>query len=81
MFSVEDPQLWKSRCENYYEMYGVEESLRVRVASMHMEGSAACWLQSAERRIREESWIAFCAMIHDRFGRDSDSSAFSYSPD
>jgi hypothetical protein len=42
VFSGEDPQLWKSQCGNYYEMYGVEESLWVRVASMHMEGHAAC---------------------------------------
>jgi hypothetical protein len=27
VFWGEDPQLWKSRCKNYFEMYGVEESL------------------------------------------------------
>jgi hypothetical protein len=70
VFSGEDPQLWKSRCENYYEMYGVEESLWVRVALMHMEGAVAPWLQSAECRIIETSWSEFCVMIHDRFGCD-----------
>jgi hypothetical protein len=44
MFSGEDPQLWKLRCKNYFEMYGVEESLWVRVASMHMEATVAQWL-------------------------------------
>jgi hypothetical protein len=70
VFSDEDPQLWKSRCENYYEMYGAEESLWAHVVSMHMEGLAARWLQSTESSIKEASWTAFCAMIHDRFGHD-----------
>jgi hypothetical protein len=51
-------------------MYGVEESLWVWVGWMHMEGTTARWLQSVEHRIREASWTTFCAMIHDRFGRD-----------
>jgi hypothetical protein len=41
VLSGEDPQLWCSRCENYFDMYEVELSMWVRVASMHMEGSAA----------------------------------------
>jgi hypothetical protein len=38
MFFGEDPQLWHSRCENYFEMHGVESSLWIKVASMHFEG-------------------------------------------
>jgi hypothetical protein len=41
VFGGEDPQLWRSRCENYFNMYGVKQSLWVRVASMHVEGVAA----------------------------------------
>jgi hypothetical protein len=59
-----------SRCENYFEMYGVESSIWVRVASMHMEGVAAHWLQSTERRVRSATWDAFCSLIHDHFSRD-----------
>jgi hypothetical protein len=70
MFVREDPQLWRSRCENYFEMYDVESNLWVRVASMHLEGPAAHWLQSVERRVKQVGWDAFCAMIHDRFGHD-----------
>jgi hypothetical protein len=52
MFSGEDPQLWRSRCKNYFEMYAVESLLWLRVASMHFEGVAARWWQSVERRFR-----------------------------
>jgi hypothetical protein len=40
VFNGDEPQLWRSRCENYFAMYGVEPSMWVRVATMHLEGSA-----------------------------------------
>jgi hypothetical protein len=70
VFVGEDPQLWRSRCENYFEMYDVESTIWVRVASMHMDGVAARWLQSTEHRVRSASWDQFCSLIHDRFSRD-----------
>jgi hypothetical protein len=44
VFSGEDPQLWRSRCENYFDMYSTEQSMWFRVAGMHVEGVASCWL-------------------------------------
>jgi hypothetical protein len=43
MFNGDDSQLWRSHCESYFEMYGVESTLWIKVASMHPEGPAACW--------------------------------------
>jgi hypothetical protein len=70
VFNREDPQLWRSRCENYFEMYGVESSLWIKVASMHLEGAAAHWFQSTKWRLCQASWDSFCTLIHDCFGRD-----------
>jgi hypothetical protein len=70
MFTGEDPQLWRSGCENYFDMYGVEQQLWVRVASMHLEGPTAHWLPSTERQLRHAGWDRFCVMVHDRFGHD-----------
>jgi hypothetical protein len=69
-FSSDDPQLWRSRCESYFEMYGMEYSLWIKVASMHFEGAAARWFQSHEKCVRDIPWDSFCAMVHERFGRD-----------
>jgi hypothetical protein len=44
VFSGKDPQLWRSRCENYFDMYGIELSLWVWVPMMHFEGSMVPWL-------------------------------------
>jgi hypothetical protein len=41
LFNGEDPQLWRSWCERYFDMYGVESSIWVKVAVMHLEGTVA----------------------------------------
>jgi hypothetical protein len=51
-------------------MYGGEQSLWVCVAAMHMEGSAARWVQSNERQIKNMGWHCFFEMLHELFGRD-----------
>jgi hypothetical protein len=69
-FDGESPQLWKSRCESYFEMYEVDETVRVKVASMHFEGLAARWLQSVDHRVRSTTWTELCSWIHECFARD-----------
>jgi hypothetical protein len=46
-------------------MYGVNPSLWVNVASMHVEGSVARWLQSIERQLWSVGWDEFCVLVHD----------------
>lgn len=69
-FDGENPKLWQSRCENYFDMFGIDPSMWIKVASMHLKGVAARWLQSVERRVRTATWSQFCEMVHMRFGRD-----------
>jgi hypothetical protein len=65
VFSGENLQLWRFRCENYFEMYAVESSLWIRVASMHLKGVAARWFQSLEKQVKALSWEEFCVLVHD----------------
>ena len=69
-FDGSHPKLWTSRCEDYFELYSVDPSIWIKVASMHFSGAAARWLQALERRIRHVSWNEFCEMLLERFGRD-----------
>ncbi|WVZ90409.1 hypothetical protein U9M48_036715 [Paspalum notatum var. saurae] len=69
-FDGENPKLWIIRSESYFDMYGVEQSMWIRVASMHFEGVAARWLQSVERELRFANWAQFCRLVLDRFGKD-----------
>jgi hypothetical protein len=50
-FEGGNPMLWQSCCENYFDMYGVDFSVWVKMASMHFDGLAAHWLQSVNHRV------------------------------
>jgi hypothetical protein len=69
-FDGENPKLWQSHYENYFEMYVVESCVWVRVATMHFDGVAARWLQPVNHHIKTVSWSKLCSWIHERFGHD-----------
>lgn len=69
-FDGDNPQLWKTCYENYFDMYDVGLAKWIHVAYMHFEGRAVCWLQSIKHRVRYWSWHEFCTQIHDCFGRE-----------
>jgi hypothetical protein len=69
-FDGENPKLWQSRCETYFDMCAVDRSNWVRIASMYFDKAAARWLQSVEDRAKFMDWSLFCKLVHDRFGRD-----------
>jgi hypothetical protein len=60
-FEGDNPKLWQSRCKNYFEMYDVDTSFWVTVASMHFEDPVARWLQSVEHRIKTATWSELCS--------------------
>jgi hypothetical protein len=69
-FENENPKLWQSHCETYFDMYGVDPEVWGHVVTMHFEGPAARWLQSINHRVHHASWKELCSWIHDQFGRD-----------
>jgi hypothetical protein len=69
-FSGDNPRLWVSRCENYFDMYEVEECRWIQIASMSFTDAAARWFQSVETKLRRASWQEFIIALLDRFGRE-----------
>lgn len=41
----ENPHLWKTLCEEYFQMFGIQENFWVTMASLNFSGSASVWLQ------------------------------------
>jgi hypothetical protein len=60
-FEGDNPKLWKSRYENYFEMYEIGNSVWVKVATMHFEGPVTCWLQSVDHRVHTANWSELCS--------------------
>ncbi|WVZ81180.1 hypothetical protein U9M48_028591 [Paspalum notatum var. saurae] len=69
-FDGDNPHLWRDRCETYFEVYSVAESLKTRFAALNFMGAAATWLQMMERRGLVIDWDLFCKMVFTRFDRD-----------
>lgn len=73
-FDGDNPKLWISRCEDYFEMYLVDSSFWVRLALNQLDGPAARWSQSVSKRLKQSSWSEFCSLLLERFGRDQQES-------
>jgi hypothetical protein len=69
-FNGENPRLWRSNCEKYFQMNAVDPNAWVSVASMYLEGTAACWYESIDNTSAIATWTTFCQALHDRFDRD-----------
>ncbi|XP_072151238.1 uncharacterized protein [Setaria viridis] len=72
VFEGDNPKLWLSRCEDYFEMYRVDPKIWVKVAVMQFEVSSAAarWALSVDRQLKRVPWTEFSVMLIDRFGRD-----------
>jgi hypothetical protein len=66
----DNPRLWVSRCENYFDMYEVDECRWIQIASMSFTDAAARWFQSVETKLRHASWQEFIIALLDHFGRE-----------
>jgi hypothetical protein len=59
-FEGDNPKLWQSCCENYFEMYGVDPLVWVRVSTMHFEGPATQLLQLVNHHVLTATWKELC---------------------
>ena len=69
-FDGSHPKYWLSQCQDYFELYGTETHMWVRVAKMHFTGDAARWSSSVEHQLQTCSWHTFSSLILERFGQE-----------
>lgn len=70
LFEGENPQFWKTKCEKYFAVYGVQPDLWVRVATLHFSCTAARWLQVQEAHNTPFTWETLCMALCAKFGRE-----------
>lgn len=69
-FTGDNPNLWKTLCEQYFQMFGIVQSFWVPMAALNFSGAASVWLQSIQKRLGDYDWDSFTALLCTRFGRD-----------
>jgi hypothetical protein len=70
VFNGEHPKLWRTLCEQYFLMYGTQESYWVTMAILNFAGAASIWLQSVRNKVVLLGWDEFRTLLCTRFGRD-----------
>ena len=50
VFSGENPKLWITNCEDYFELYYVEPHMWIKAATMNLSSAAARWVHSLDHR-------------------------------
>ncbi|RLN30976.1 uncharacterized protein C2845_PM05G36120 [Panicum miliaceum] len=70
IFDGENPKLWISRGEDYFELFDLDPSRWVKFASMHLTAAGARWLPSVEKKVKSCSWSEFTSLVLERFGRE-----------
>lgn len=70
VFTGENPQLWKTPCEQYFQMFMVHDTYRVPMAILNFSGPASIWLQLVQKKLIGLDWESFTSLLCTRFGRD-----------
>ncbi|CAL1390315.1 unnamed protein product [Linum trigynum] len=72
-FAGDDPTVWFSRVEQFFEFQEIPEEQKVTLASYHLEGDANQWWQWLRRTYQTEglriTWDTFSSELWARFGQ------------
>ncbi|XP_066341079.1 uncharacterized protein [Miscanthus floridulus] len=69
-FDGSQPKYWLSQCKDYFEIYGTDPHMWVRVPKMHFTHAAKRWYPSIESQLQNAAWPTFTQLILARFGHD-----------
>jgi hypothetical protein len=69
-FTGDNPQMWKSNCEQYFDVYGILPVHWVKIATLKFSGNAAFWFQSVRNQMSGISWVSLCDLVCSRFFKD-----------
>jgi hypothetical protein len=69
-FNGDNPQFWRTKCEKYFAVYGLQPDLWVRVATLHFTGNTARWLQVHEKKGTVWGCDRLYSMLFEKFGRE-----------
>ncbi|XP_063942971.1 uncharacterized protein LOC108207610 [Daucus carota subsp. sativus] len=68
-FHGEDPRSWLRKCNKFFTINQVHDSLKVDYIEMFLEGRAEIWFQSLKLVQESVSWVQFCEALTKRFGK------------
>lgn len=67
-FTGPNPGIWKDKCEDYFRIFNLPESMWPTYASLHMHDKAAKWLKVYKLKNGLGDWSSFIAAVEQKFG-------------
>lgn len=67
-FDGTNPSIWKTKCQDYFHLLNVPESMWTTVASLHMDDNADKWVQMYKLKQGLGSWQQFMDAVQAKFG-------------
>lgn len=67
-FDGNNPCIWKAKCQDYFQLLNIPESMWTTAASLHMDGNAEKWMQVYKMKHGLGDLEQFMAAVHEKFG-------------
>ncbi|KAJ1702159.1 hypothetical protein LUZ63_001938 [Rhynchospora breviuscula] len=73
IFSGENPSGWRSKCENYFDIFQIPENYKTKMAVLHFTDEAADWFDCFKEEYPNPPWQILVDEVLDRFHLENSS--------
>jgi len=67
-FNGKNPRIWKDKCQDYFQLMNIPESMWATAASLHMDDNAEKWLQVYKLKHGLGTWTELMTAVEQKFG-------------
>jgi hypothetical protein len=69
-FNGDNPKIWAKKCEVYFDVFSIPESVHTRYTMLNFTDRAALWLETIEVSGHIEDWAILCQVVFNHWGMD-----------
>lgn len=67
-FDGNNPSIWRDKCQDYFRLFDLPESMWTTLASLHMDEMPSKWLKGYKVKHGLDDWNAFISAVEQKFG-------------
>lgn len=67
-FNGNNPGIWRDKCEDYFQLFNLPESMWTTLAWLHMDEVPSKWWKVCKLKHGVEQWSQFIKAVEQKFG-------------
>lgn len=67
-FNGTNPSIWRDKCEDYFKIFSLPETMWTTLASLHMDENPTKWLKVYKVKHGVDNWEKFISAVEKKFG-------------